>query len=312
MTFRSSASAAHASRRAGVETEVSLAAAWWMAIRPATLTAAFVPVLVGSAVAYKEGGFRVWPALAALIGACLIQIGTNLANDLFDFQKGADTEERLGPTRVVQAGILSQDAVKRAMIFVFALSVLVGLYLVWVGGAPVVWIGVLSILSGLAYTGGPFPLGYNGLGDLFVFVFFGLVAVCGTAYVQLGSVPLLSILAAVPVGALATAILVVNNVRDRETDVLVGKRTLVVKLGRMAGVLEYALMIGISYAIPLLLLGAGHVTAAILLPLITLPWALWMLRALVRLRGTRLNPVLVSTAKLLLVFGVLFALGIFF
>ncbi len=229
----------------------SRARIWWMACRPATLTAALVPVLVGAAVSWRAvgpGAMR-WPALAAaLFGAMMIQIGTNLANDVFDHEKGADTAERLGPTRVTQAGLLTPAEVRRGMVVAFGLATLAGVYLVAVGGLPIVVVGLASIASGVAYTGGPYPLGYNGLGDVFVFVFFGLVAVSGTAWVTTGTVPLLSVLAAVPVGAIATAVLVVNNVRDRETDVRAGKRTLVVRLGRRFGTVEYALLWALAWS----------------------------------------------------------------
>lgn len=284
--------------------------AWLLATRPATLTVAFVPVLIGSAVAAGAGGFRLGPALAALLGALLIQIGTNLANDVFDYEKGADTEERLGPTRVTQAGLLKPAQVRGAMVLAFALATLCGLYLTAVGGWPIVAVGLASIASGIAYTGGPYPLGYNGLGDVFVFLFFGLVAVAGTAYVQLGVVPLAALFAALPVGSLATAVLVVNNTRDYSTDVKAGKRTLVVRWGRRFGELEYFAMLALSWGVPLamVLLRLAHPLA--LASLLTAPWgwSLWL--RVVRERGPALNPVLASTAKMLLVYGLLFAPGL--
>jgi len=286
------------------------AAAWLLASRPATLSAAFVPVAVGTACAYAVGGFRGLPALAALVGASFIQIGTNFANDVFDYEKGADTEERLGPVRAAQAGLLTPAQLRAGMIAAFGIATLAGLYLTWVGGWPIVAIGVASILSGIAYTGGPYPLGYHGLGDLFVLVFFGFVAVCGTAYVQVGYVPALAIWASVPVGALATAILVVNNVRDRETDVRAGKRTLAVRFGRSAGTSEYVLLLVASYAVPVALLGLGWASGWILLPLLSLPLALRALRDVHLREGAALNPTLVTTAKLLLFYGVLFAVGL--
>src|SRR6187551_3259317 len=193
--------------------------AWWIACRPKTLSAAAVPVAVGSAVAHKLGGFVWQPALAALVGALLLQIGSNFANDVFDFEKGADTQERLGPLRAVQAGLVSPRAMRRGIWVVFGLALLVGSYLTYLSGPAIIIIGLASIASAVLYTAGPYPLGYHGLGDLFVMIFFGFVAVCGTVFVQLGTVPVLAIWAAVPVGSLATAILVVNNVRDRDTDV---------------------------------------------------------------------------------------------
>jgi 1,4-dihydroxy-2-naphthoate octaprenyltransferase len=285
--------------------------AWILGARPQTLTAALVPVLVGTAVAHRTGPLRIGALVAALLGAVFIQIGTNLANDVFDYEKGADTKERLGPLRVTQAGLLSPAAVRRGMIMSFALAVLCGVYLTWVCGPIIVLIGLLSIASGIAYTGGPYPLGYNGLGDLFVFVFFGLVAVCGTAFVGCGRVPLLALGAALPVGALATAVLVVNNVRDHETDVAAGKRTVVVRLGRRFGVGEYLALLAVAYVVPVGLFVAGLVGASCLLPLLTLPLALPLYRTLaLRADGPSLNRTLVRTAQLLLLYGILFAAGI--
>lgn len=285
-------------------------ARWVMAARPATLTAAAAPVLVGTACALAVGRFRAGPALAALAGAFLLQVGANFANDLFDFQKGADTEHRLGPTRVVQSGLLPPAAVRRALLVVFTLATAVGIYLTLVAGPVIVFIGLLSIAAAIAYTGGPYPLGYNGLGDIAVFVFFGLIAVCGTTYVQALRVPLLAWWAAIPVGALATAILVVNNIRDIHTDAMAGKRTLAVRLGRRGALVEYGLLLALAYAVPVGLLAAGRVGPAVLLPLISAAPALTLQRRLRRETGRALNPVLTGTARLLFIFAALFAIGI--
>lgn len=285
-------------------------AAWLMASRPPTLVAAVVPVAVGAACAAVFDGLRPGPTLVALLGAIWIQIGTNFANDVFDFEKGADTGERLGPTRAVQAGLLTPRQMRRGMVVAFALAVLCGVYLTWVAGWPLVAIGIASILSGIAYTGGPYPLGYNGLGDLFVMIFFGFVAVGGTAFINLGHVPELAWWAAVPVGALATNILVVNNVRDRTTDLAAGKGTLVVRFGRRVGLAEYILLMCLAYLVPLWLVGRGWGTTFLLLPLITIPRALLVTGRLIRGEGRELNEVLVSTAQLMVLHGVLFALGI--
>lgn len=281
-----------------------------MAIRPATLPAAVTPVLVGTAAAYAVGGFRPGPALAALLGALLLQIAANLANDLFDFEKGADTEERLGPTRVVQAGLLSPSAIRRATAAILLLALAVGVYLVAVAGWVIVAIGVASIAAALAYTGGPYPLGYNGLGDIAVFLFFGLVAVCGTTYVQAGHVPTLAWAAAIPVGTLVTAILVVNNVRDIATDQAAGKRTLAVRLGRRAAVAEYGLLLTAAYLTPVALFLTGRLQGWVLLPLATAPVAVTLFRRVARDHGRSLNPTLGRTAMLGVAFGALFALGI--
>ncbi len=284
--------------------------AWVLAARPATLTAAFAPVAVGTACAWRAGGFRADAALAALVGAFLIQIATNFANDMYDFQKGADTEERLGPIRAAQAGLLSVAQLRRGIIVSFGFAILVGVYLTVIAGPLVILIGVTSILSGLAYTGGPFPLAYNGLGDLFVMIFFGFVAVCGTAFVQMSSVPETAWLAAIPIGALATGILAVNNVRDFEGDRKAGKRTLVVRFGRSWGVLEYAILVVVSYAVPVAMFWLDWTRAWVLLPLLTIPWALKLTRSVARDRGSVLNRTLAGTAKLLSLFGILFAMGI--
>ncbi len=283
---------------------------WVLATRPKTLSAASMPVLVGSACAYSLGGFQLGPALAALGGALLLQIGANFANDVYDYEKGADTAERLGPTRAVQAGLLSAGAMKRGMVAVFIAALLLGCYLTAVAGPVILAIGIVSIISAIAYTGGPYPLGYNGLGDLFVFVFFGLVAVCGTAFVQLGRVPALAIWCSVPVGALATAILVVNNLRDHEQDAKVGKRTLAVRWGARGVVYEYGLLLALSFAVPLFLATSSAQGRFVLLPLLTLPLGRRLMRAVATEQGRALNARLAGTAQLLLLFGVLFTLGI--
>lgn len=284
--------------------------AWVLAARPATLTAAFAPVAVGTACAWRVNAFRWDAALAALFGAFLIQIATNFANDMYDFQKGADTKERLGPVRAAQAGLLTVAQLRRGIVSTFALALVVGLYLTWVAGPAVVVIGLSSIAAGLAYTGGPFPLAYNGLGDLFVMLFFGFVAVCGTAFVQALYVPEIAWLASVPIGALATAILAVNNVRDFEGDATAGKRTVVVRFGRQGGVREYALLLLIAYATPIVMLVLGSTSAWVCLPLLTVPWGLQLSRSVSRDKGTALNRTLAGTAKLLSVYGILFAIGI--
>jgi 1,4-dihydroxy-2-naphthoate polyprenyltransferase len=284
--------------------------AFVLAARPATLTAAFVPVAVGTGAAVASGGAR-WPvALATLLGAAAIQIGTNFANDVFDAEKGADTDARLGPTRAVQAGLLSARAVRSGMAAAFGVATLAGVYLTHVAGWPVVAIGIASIASGVAYTGGPYPLGYHGLGDLFVMVFFGFVAVTGTCFVQTGTISSVALAASVPVGALATAILVVNNLRDRETDAKAGKRTLAVRFGRRGAEVEYALCLALAYATPVVM--ALFEGAILLMPIASAPLAVRLLSRVRREEGSGLNAVLVDTAKLLLFHGVLFALALGF
>jgi 1,4-dihydroxy-2-naphthoate polyprenyltransferase len=281
---------------------------WVLAARPRTLTAAVVPVLVGTAAAAAQGGMRIVPALAALLSAVCIQIGTNLANDYHDFQRGADTAERLGPRRVTQSGLVPPRTVRAAALGTFGLAALLGAYLAVVGGWPILVTGVLSILSGWLYTGGPWPLGYHGLGDVFVFVFFGLVATAGTAYVQMRAVPAEAWIAAVAVGALATAILVVNNLRDIATDAKAGKRTLAVRLGPAATRSEYVLLLAVAFAVPWALVTLGR--PWVLLPLAALPLAIPPLRLVLRGQGAELNAALGGTARLQLVYGALLALGL--
>ena len=281
--------------------------AWLLAARPATLSAAVVPVLVGTAVAEAHGAFRPLVFAAALVAAVLIQVGTNLANDYFDHLKGADTEARLGPPRVTQRGLLAPETVRTGMLATFGLAALIGLYLVTVGGLPILVAGALSILAGALYTGGPWPLGYHGLCDLTVFVFFGVVAVVGTAYLQIGAVTADALVAALPVGLIVTAILVVNNLRDLDTDRATGKRTLAVRIGRSATRAEYVLLLAGAYLVPLGRWLAGHHSPWIFLPWLTLPLAIALGRSVIRDDGRALNAALRHTSQLHLFFGILFA-----
>jgi len=282
---------------------------WLLALRPKTLPAAMGPVLVGTALAAGDQAFRIGPALAALLAALLLQIGSNLANDVFDFKKGMDTKERTGPMRVTQAGLLTPSQVLAGMWAVFLLAFIIGTYLIWIGGWPILVIGVLSIITAIAYTGGPFPLGYHGLGEVFVFIFFGPVAVCGTYYVQAGYISAAAWWASLPMGFLITAILIVNNFRDLETDKKGGKRTLAVRLGPAGTRWEYALFLTASLTVPLIMWLSGKHSAWLLLPWISL----FLIRPLVRdmrtKKGVPLNNTLAGTARLSLVFGVLFSIG---
>jgi 1,4-dihydroxy-2-naphthoate octaprenyltransferase len=283
---------------------------WLLAARPATLTAGVAPVLVGGAAATHEAAFRPLPFLGALLAALLIQIGTNLANDVFDFERGADTSDRLGPPRVTQSGLASPGQVRLATGLAFGAAAIVGLYLVAVGGWPILVIGVLSIAAGVAYTGGPWPLGYHGLGDLFVFVFFGFAAAVGTFYLQTGGVTPLAFASAVPVGLTVTAILVVNNLRDVESDRRAGKRTLAVRLGdRLARVQYASLVLGAYALVPVLQVAGGR--PWVWLSWLSLPFASLLVRAvLTGAEGGALNVVLKQTARLHLAFGSLLALGL--
>lgn len=248
-------------------------AAWVLAVRPWTLLAGAGPVLVGTAVAYHGyESIRIGAAIAALFGALFIQIGTNLANDVFDYEKGADTQDRKGPIRVTQAGLLTPGQVRKGMVASFVLAVLTGLYLTVVAGPMVVVIGVVSIAAGIAYTAGPWALAYNGLGDVFVFVFFGPVAVCGTAYVETGTVPTMAWALSIAIGALATAVLVVNNLRDRVTDQRAGKKTLVVRFGQAFGLGEYVALLLLAVAVPVVLVARERLPVA---GLAVVPWVAW-------------------------------------
>lgn len=291
--------------------EISPARAWLLASRPATLPAAAVPVLVGVGAAIGEG-FPVRPLvlLATLVCALLIQIGTNFANDYSDFHRGADNEARLGPVRVTQSGLITQEGVRRGIFVAFGLAALLGAWLAWIGGWPIIVIGVLSILSGLAYTGGPFPFGYHGLGDVFVFVFFGLVAVTGTAFLQTGAWSQFALLLSIPIGLLVTNILVVNNLRDLPTDRAANKRTLATRLGDRITRIQYALFVVVSYSIPLFLAIRDASHRWLMLSWLTLPLAFILTRiVLVGLAGRELNPILKKSGQLLLFFGVLLAIG---
>ncbi|MBI5610253.1 MAG: 1,4-dihydroxy-2-naphthoate polyprenyltransferase [Deltaproteobacteria bacterium] len=283
---------------------------WWLAARPATLTAALAPLAVGGALAWRDHVADPLAWLAALVGALLIQLGTNFANDVFDYEKGADTAERKGPLRVTQAGLVTPAAVKRAMILAFGLAVLCGSYLVWRCGMPVVYIGLASVAAGVLYTGGPWPLGYLGLGDVFVFAFFGVVAVVGTYFVQAATVSADAILWSLPVGASCTAILVVNNLRDAETDVLVGKRTLAVRWGATAVRVEYFLMAAAAVGVPVGLAVRDRAWP-LALPVLALPAVVRSARTVWRHSdGPTLNGALGSTARWHLLVGLLAALGL--
>lgn len=280
---------------------------WLMAARPKTLPAAVAPVIVGSAVAWSEGGFVPWAASAALAVALLLQIAANLANDVFDYRRGADTAHRLGPPRVTQSGLVPPGHVLIATVVVLIGAVLAGFPLVWRGGWPFLVLGFIAILSALAYTAGPAPLGYIGLGEIAVFAFFGLVAVAGTAYVQTKVLSWLAIAAAVPVGLLITAILVVNNLRDIETDRRAGKRTLAVRLGDAATRNEYVGLITGAYVLLPVYWLLGLVSMWWWLPWLTLPLAVPLVRRVARDSGPALNVALADTARLQLLFSILFA-----
>ncbi|HEY8598598.1 MAG TPA: 1,4-dihydroxy-2-naphthoate polyprenyltransferase [Thermomicrobiales bacterium] len=289
---------------------ISPARAWMLAARPRTLPAALAPVIVGTALALRDGVFAPGPAIAAVVVALLLQIGANFANDVFDFRRGADTAERLGPTRVTQSGLIAERQVLAATIAVIVLAACAGMYLVLRGGLPILILGIAAIIATLAYTGGPFPLGYNGLGEVFVLIFFGFVAVAGTYYVQSLHLTATAIASAVPVGALVTNILVVNNLRDLETDRKAGKRTLAVRFGRAGTQREYLILMTVAYLTPALLWLTGALGPWTLLTWLTLPLAARLVRQTRQETGRALNKTLGGTAQLELLFSVLFAVGI--
>lgn len=285
--------------------------AWTMAMRPKTLSAAAAPVLVGTGLAAWHDVLGPGPALAALAGALLIQVGTNLANDYYDFVRGADTEARIGPTRVTQSGLIEPSAVRNAMVGTLALAFVVGIYLVSVGGVPVVVIGLASLACAVAYTGGPFPLAYHGLGDVFVFVFFGLVAVGGTYWVQALALPADVLLAGAGVGALNTAILVANNLRDIDADAQVAKNTLAVRLGRRGSRWEYALLLGVAVAVPIVGIRIYDWPLLVLLSLGAMPVAHDAVRRIMTEDDPRsLMPALGGTARMVALYGGFLALGL--
>jgi 1,4-dihydroxy-2-naphthoate octaprenyltransferase len=282
---------------------------WLLAIRPKTLPAAAAPVVVGAALAYGDGGFQLITTVVILLVALLLQIGSNLANDVFDYEKGADEGERLGPTRVAQSGLLTPGEIKRGMGIVFGASAILGLYLVFIGGWPILLLGVTAILAAIAYTGGPYPLGYHGLGEAFVFLFFGLAAVAGTYYLQIGAITPVVWWMAVVMGLLITAILVVNNLRDLENDRRSGKRTLAARFGPRFARLEYLFCILAAYFIPAGLILTGRLTPWAGLALLTLPLTARLVRSVYADQGRALNKTLAGTGQLALFYALTFALG---
>ena len=283
-----------------------------LASRPKTLPAAAAGVITGTALAIRDGHFHFGPALAALFVALLLQIGSNLANDVYDYERGADAGERHGPMRVTQAQLLSPKQVKAGMWMVFGLSALLGLYLFFTAGWVVILIGLAAIISAIAYTGGPFPLGYYGLGDLFVFIFFGVAAVAGTYFVQAEIVSIQAWWMSLPIGWLIVDILVVNNLRDIEADRLAGKHTLAVRLGERGTRIEYIVLLGASYLLLPVLAFFGVLPWTSLLVWLSIPLA-WRTWQIVRKQAGRpLNAALAGTGQTTLVYSLLFFVGMLF
>ncbi len=283
---------------------------WLLAVRIKTLPAAISPVILGSALAFHDGYFYLFIFIMTLLAAVLIQIGANFANDVYDFEKGSDREDRLGPIRATQSGLISSKKMKQAMWFVFFLSICIGIYLSVIGGWPIVIIGITSIVAGIAYTGGPYPLGYHGFGDLFVFIFFGLIAVPGTYYLQIGIINELSLYMGVIMGMLSTAILVVNNLRDAETDKLSGKKTLVVCLGKTFAKIQYSILVLLPFLCPIYIWWNFENELSLLLTIFAFPLSFFLIKEVCTLAGRDLNPVLARTARLLFIFTILFSTGL--
>lgn len=283
--------------------------AWMLAVRPKTLPAGAMPVIVGSAMAAADGRFRPLPALVSLVCALGIQIATNFINEIYDFRKGADTGQRLGPVRTVAAGIISEQVMTRVSTVLVLAVFFLGLYLAGIAGWPIFLVGVLSLLFAWAYTGGPYPIAYSGLGDVFVFVFFGLVAVGGTYYVQALDLRLPVLLAAAAPGAFSVNILLVNNIRDIETDRKVGKMTLPARIGALAARRLYAVLTAVAYVIPFLVVLSGY-SPWCLLSVLSIPQAVGMLKKLSLAEGRALNEILAGTGKVLTLHGLLFSAGL--
>ena len=283
---------------------------WIIAARPKTLWAAVSPVIIGTAIAFDDGKFHFLSAFIALLGAILLQIGTNYANDYYDYIKGSDTKERLGPTRATAAGLVRPQSMKRAFILVFALAAILGSYLIYRAGLPVVVIGVLSILFAITYTAGPFPLGYNGLGDIFVFIFFGLVAVGGTYYVQALEINSTVVLAGIAPGLFSTAILTVNNLRDIHQDKESGKKTLAVRFGVRFARAEYLLCFAGACLMPVVLVFITRNHFYSLFSIATILMALPSFKIILKEQPSKkFNSVLAQTGKMLLLFSILFSVG---
>lgn len=284
---------------------------WWEAARPRTLAAAFVPVLIGASLAYNDGNLDIAITFVALIAATLIQIGTNFANDYFDNETGADNDERIGFTRVTSQGLVTPGIMLAATLGTMGAAFLVGLYLVWHAGWVILVIGLLAIFFGLTYTGGPFPLGYNGLGDIFVFIFFGVIAVMATYYVNVLEWSVDSFWASLAVGGLSTSILIINNLRDIEQDKLAGKRTIGVIFGENALRWEYTVMILLAFAIPPHMYYRLEYTWPILFPLASLPLGALLVHRIWTVKDkARFNLFLERTAQFMTLFGILYAFGI--
>jgi len=281
-----------------------------IAARPRTLPAATAPVLMATALAVRDGVFH-WPsALSCLLISLLMQIGANFANDLFDHERGSDTPDRLGPTRVSAAGLITPGQMRAGIAVIFGAAALFGFYLTWLRGWPIILLGLAIFTAAIAYTGGPFPYGYYALGDVFVLLFFGIAAVCGTYYVQSGTLTPTSGWVSLSIGLLIVNILVVNNTRDINTDALANKRTLAVYFGREAMLTEYLVCLIIAFLVPLGLWSFRLASSGVMLTWFSIPQAFLLYREFSNSKGQSLNKTLGGTAQLALVYAILFALGL--
>lgn len=290
---------------------------WFLAIRPKTLAAAFAPIIVGTATAFsdarlQEGKINFLYSFLALFSTMFIQIGTNLFNDVLDHKKGADTETRLGPKRVTQSGLLNHNQVLFGGFFCFFIAALFGIPLVWQGGLPILIVGIISLLCGYIYTGGPYPLAYKGLGEVFVVLFFGFVAVCGMQYVLLKDVSINSLVAAAQIGFLAAVLIAINNLRDHEGDKKVNKLTLAARFGKKFARIEIIVFFVIAYALNFYWIKSGYLLAG-LLPFVTLPLAIKVSHGILKKEpSTLFNKFLGMAAGVELLFGILFSIGLIF
>ncbi len=283
---------------------------WLLACRPKTLPAAIAPVIIGTALAIGDGGFHLPSAILCFLGALVIQIGTNLANDYYDFKKGTDTHERVGPLRVTQAGLIAPEKVKLAFILCFSLAFAIAFQLSLRGGWPLLAIGIAAIISGILYTAGPRPLGYNGLGEIFAFIFFGPIAVGATYYIQTREINPAVILAGVAPGLLSAAILVVNNLRDIETDAKANKKTLAVRFGRAFTQNQYFILIASAALMPMLIYALIDERIQIFLSSSILFFAMPLIKTVfTKSDGPCLNRVLAKTGMLLLFYSLIFSFG---
>ena len=290
--------------------EISKIQSWILASRPKTLPASFVPVMVGSALAISQGKFFLQYSIVALICSVLIQIGTNFTNDLYDYLKGADNEKRKGPLRLLVSGLISVKEMKIGITIVFGLAFLLGLYLVYSAGILILFVGIISIIAGIAYTAGPFPLAYNGLGDLFVFIFFGIVGTMGTFYLHTHEISFLAFIISVPVGAVTTNILVVNNYRDINEDKEAGKITMAVIIGKYFTKIEFIFLLVLCYTVSMILHLNFDYSYWVFLPYLTIPIAIVLTRMLMIYKDEELNKTLELSAKFSGIYGLLLSIGL--